>query len=380
AIERMVATSGPPGGRSEMEYLSLMDVDESGRIVATVAFDPDDRRAASAEGFSRVLVGDSAAATLRPIYEFALGFDDHDPVRTRNAFADDLVVDDHRLVGPGLVEGGDSHLENIAALWRLAPDMHIDSRFELAYECHGAVWALKGIGTLPEGGAFERPLVMVSIVAGGRITRLEFFEPEDVDVALARFAELRPDPLRIPPNAATRTTDRGLDAVVAGDWEAVAATCARSLVFEDRRRLVRITGDRDMFIAAGKLAVSSGPRLARIVLATAGDRLALARLRWSSQGALAGGGMGIPGGGGARLGVGNPPATQGGAAGPPLALLRFGPDDRRAASAELLERYARSEAARCTPAAFFEALRAVNAHDLDRLRAVLPDDFAVNDH
>jgi hypothetical protein len=36
---------------------------------------------------------------------------------------------------------------------------------------------------------------MVSIVAGGRITRLEFFEPEDVDAALALFAELRPDPM-----------------------------------------------------------------------------------------------------------------------------------------------------------------------------------------
>jgi hypothetical protein len=195
AIEHIIATSRPPEGRSEVEYLSLTEVDESGRIVATVAFDPDDRRAASAEGFSRVLAGDSAAATLRPIYEFALGFDDHDPVRMRNAFADDLVVDDHRLVGPGLVEGGDSYLENIAALWRLAPDMHIDARFELAYECHGAVWALRGIGTLPEGGAFERPLVMVSIVAGGRITRLEFFEPEGVDAALALFAELRPDPM-----------------------------------------------------------------------------------------------------------------------------------------------------------------------------------------
>src|SRR5262249_41011623 len=285
AIERMVATSGPPGGRSEMEYLSLMDVDESGRIVATVAFDPDDRRAASAEGFSRVLAGDSAAATLRPIYEFALGFDEHDPVRIRAAFADDLVVDDHRLVGLGLVEGGDFYLESIAALWRLAPDWHVDTRLELAYERHGVVWAVKGIGTLPEGGTFERPIVMVLIVAGGRITRVEVFEPEDVDAALARFAELRPDPLRIPPNAASRTADRGLDAVVAGDWEAVAATCAPSLVFEDRRRLIRVTGDRDTFIANCKLGGGqTGQRLARTVLATAGNRLALARLRWSSRG------------------------------------------------------------------------------------------------
>jgi hypothetical protein len=33
---------------------------------------------------------------------------------------------------------------------------------------------------------------MLSIVAGGRITRIELFEIEDVDAALARFEELRP--------------------------------------------------------------------------------------------------------------------------------------------------------------------------------------------
>src|SRR5262249_46485022 len=122
------------------------------------------------------------------------------------------------------------------------------------------------------------------VVAGGRITRLEFFEPEDVDAALARFAELRPDPLRIPPNAATRTDDRGLDAVVAGDWEAVAATCAPSLVFEDRRRLVRITGDAARFIANCKLGGGpTGQRRTRTAHPPAGGRVALAPLRSASQ-------------------------------------------------------------------------------------------------
>src|SRR5262249_7706796 len=155
---------------------------------------------------------------------------------------------------------------------------------------------------------------------------------------------------------------------VAGDWEAVAATCAPSLVFQDRRRLVRITGDRDMFIAAGKLAISSGPRLARTVLATAGDRLALARLRWSSHGGVAAHGVDIAAGDEPELEFEHLLVTEVDAEGRLVAVIIFDPDDRRAASAELLERYARSDAARCTPAAFFEALRAVNARDLDRLR------------
>jgi hypothetical protein len=45
------------------------------------------------------------------------------------------------------------------------------------------------------------------LVERGRITRHELFELEDVDAGLARFAELRPDPLRIQPNAATRPTE-----------------------------------------------------------------------------------------------------------------------------------------------------------------------------
>src|SRR5262249_56340256 len=122
--------------------------------------------------------------------------------------------------------------------------------------------------------------------------------------------------------------ERGGEGGGAGGWEAGAGTCAPSLVFEDRRRLVRIPGDRDMFIAAGKLAVSSGPRLARIVLATAGDRLALARLRWSSQGALAGDGMGIAGGGEPQLEIQHPPPTQGRGEGRPAAVLPLHPHRR----------------------------------------------------
>src|SRR5262249_44255681 len=154
-----------------------------------------------------------------------------------------------------------------------------------------------------------------------------------------------------------------------------------SFVFEDRRRLIRVTGDRDTFIANCKLGGGqTGQRLARTVLATAGDRLALARLRWSSRGGLAAVGLGMVTGGEPELETERLLVTEVDAEGRLVALIMFDPDDRRAASAELLERYARSEAARCIPAGMFEAIRAVNAHDLDRLRAALPDDFAVNDH
>lgn len=59
-------------------------------------------------------------------------------------------------------------------------------------------------GTLADGGAFESDYLWLGIATGGRITRLELFEFEDLDRAKARLEELRP--LRIPPNAAVRSS------------------------------------------------------------------------------------------------------------------------------------------------------------------------------
>ena len=110
----------------------------------------------------------------------------------RAVLADDLVVDDRRRAGLGRVDGADAYVESIAVLWNLAPDIQVDGRVGLALERHGLVSAGRDFGTLAEGGAFERQRVAVLIVAGGRITRFEMFDVEDVDAALARFAELRP--------------------------------------------------------------------------------------------------------------------------------------------------------------------------------------------
>src|SRR5439155_19286519 len=134
---------------------------------------------------------------------------------------------------------------------------------------YGSVSLVRLFGTLRAGGAFESPNLSVTTVADGRIRRLEMFELEHVDAALARFAALRPDPLRIPPNAATQGTDRHAEALEAGDMEGFALLCAPTMVFDDRRRAVLLTGDRDMFIASSRLIVSAGGRASRTLLATA---------------------------------------------------------------------------------------------------------------
>src|SRR5262249_2575895 len=209
--------------------------------------------------------------------------------------------------------------------------------------------------TTPQAAPSENAATRL-LVAGGLITRMEVFEPEDVDAALARFAERR----AIPPKAATRAADRYVEALVARDWEAVEATCAPSLVFEDRRRLVRITGDRDMFIANSKLLGAAEQRVARTVLATAGERLALRRHHWTTQGGLLAFGMDVAARDEPKVETECLVVSEVDTEGRSVAVILFDADDRRAASAEMLERYARSDGARCIPAGLFELIRAIN--------------------
>ena len=209
-------------------------------------------------------------------------------------------------------------------------------------------------------------MVGVWTVAGGRITRLEIFETEDVDAALARFEELRPDPLRIPPNAATRASDRHQRATQTRDWAALDALCAPTLEFDDRRRAALTTGGRDMFIASSRLSGGAGTRTERTVLATAGDRLALEHVRWI------GADDAVP------FEAESLSLTEVDADGRIVAVIGFDPDDRRAASLELVERWIRGEGRWAS--GVLEFRRALITRDLERCRAALPDDFVFHDH
>jgi hypothetical protein len=76
-------------------------------------------------------------------------------------------------------------------LWDLVAVIQYEPRFVLALEHHGAVAVSRTFGTLPEGGDFEICGIVLATVERGLVTRIEMFELEGVDAALARFAELR---------------------------------------------------------------------------------------------------------------------------------------------------------------------------------------------
>ena len=216
-------------------------------------------------------------------------------------------------------------------------------------------------------------LAVIEADQQGRRSAMVRFDPDSLDAAYAelerRFAALAPDPLRIPPNSAWRVSDSIQQASDARDWDGLAALCSPDFVWDDRRRRSLVTGGRDTFVASVRVMAAHGSRVQRTLLATAGDRLCLLRLHRTGATADIGGYESE------SLALNELDAE-----GRVTAIVGFDPDDRRAASLEMFERWARSAEARAIPAATFEAIRAMNAHDVERLRAVLPSDFVMHDH
>ena len=216
-------------GPSEIGSLGIIEVDAHGERVATIRFDPEDVDAAYAELDARYHAGEAAphATVAAGMQEFKRAFTERDWDALAARCAPDIVVHDRRLLGWETLHGPAAYVEALRTLVELAPDTRL--RIDHTTICaHGYLVITVWEGTR-EGGAYEAPSLMVAELDGQRqIRRFDQYDLERLDQARARFAELRPDPLRIPPNAATRSIDRWREAFEARDWPALEALCAPS--------------------------------------------------------------------------------------------------------------------------------------------------------
>src|SRR6202012_5554624 len=113
--------------------------------------------------------------------------------------------------------------------------------------------------------------------------RVEVYEEDFVDAALARFEELRPQVRRLE-NAASQAGDRYSAHFAARDWDALAKVVADDIVTDDRRRVANagIRHGRDADIANLQATADAGfTYMAPVVIAVRGERLMLARTRVS---------------------------------------------------------------------------------------------------
>jgi hypothetical protein len=76
--------------------------------------------------------------------------------------------------------------------------------------------------------------------------------------------------------------DRFGECVVARDWQGLENLLAPELIFEDRRRGLADTGDRAKMLASVRWSAGPDTRVTPELLATAGERLVLQRLRFSA--------------------------------------------------------------------------------------------------
>jgi class 3 adenylate cyclase len=374
-------------GVYELDVWGVAEVDRDGRATRIEVFAADhlaDSVTRLYERYAELLpegperIG--AAAAARSI---ALALGPYDVDRYATAMAPDITFVDHRLEGSGPLVGAEATLRWFGSLLDLAEA--VANRFDdvVALASNALLIRWTNVGTeRAGGGAYERHFLWLGVFgSNGLIERIEQFGADSETEARARFEELsraaparfdairegRRDPLCIPPNAATRASDRVHECVETGAWEALRELCA-PILFEDRRRLIRTTGGCEMAVANGQVIAEAGGRYSRTLLATAGDRLVLEHLLVAGpHGAVA-------------FEVEVLRLLEVDDDGRLRAAIIFDPDDRRAAYAEMFERYGRSEEARHVPAVAVEAQRAMNAHDLGRFRAALADDFALSDH
>jgi hypothetical protein len=184
-------------GPSEMDWLVLIEVDERGDRRLGVTFDPRDLDAAFAELDERYAAGEAAApaAGWRHL-RVALERRDWDAIG--DLCAPDLAATDHRLVGFGTRRGQAAVREAQRAMVELAPDARIRTR-HLRTSSRGLLAASMWVGTR-DGGSFEIPILeVIEVDAQGRVARLDLYDPQHLEAALARFEEITgaaiPDPL-----------------------------------------------------------------------------------------------------------------------------------------------------------------------------------------
>ncbi len=358
-------------GPSEIVSLFLTETNRGGEIVAYVRFDADDLDAAHAELDARYDAGEAAVhgrvSALMRARSRAWACRDWEAIAAQLGPA--LVCHDHRLLGWGTLRGAAAWVQTQQSLVELAPDVRTRVDHVRISE-RGSLTEQMGVGSR-DGGAFELAYLRVNELDElGKIQRIDLYDPGQLEQARARFDEIGaravPDPLRIPPNASTWANDRWWALAQAEDWDAVRELTA-GMVFEDRRRLIRIAGGSELLLADTRHLWDSGWRPTRTLLATAGDRLSLERMLWTLR----------EDGQVSEIEVLK--VSEIDADGRIVAYTIFDADDLRAASAELFERWVRLGADAILPASI-EFFRTWNDHDLGRMRALLPDDYVFHDH
>jgi class 3 adenylate cyclase len=256
------------------EVFRLAEIDNDGRVVSFMTFEIDDLDTAFEELDARYVAGEAApyAHVWRRLMDAVDELNRHAPGPTLAGFQ----FVDHRRVpfAPGDFERA------IEDLWALVPDARYRVTRVHALDFHGAVASLVIDGTDENGNELQWARVFSWV---SETIQLEVYEEDDLDAALARFAELHPQAPRLE-NVATRSYERIKMHFAERDWNGAAEILAGDIVTDDRRNVVNagiIHGREGAIADISAMAEVGVDSLTSDTIATRGDRLVLNRA-WAS--------------------------------------------------------------------------------------------------
>ncbi|WP_240562975.1 nuclear transport factor 2 family protein [Mycobacterium sp. IS-1264] len=274
-----VRVSGRDPEAIENDSFSIIEIDVEERIAAVVVFDLDNFETAIAELDARYIAGEAAAhsrtwSVIMQAYE-ALNRREMPPTTPG------WVNIDHRR-GTSFASGEMPAL--LDAVWNLTTDLSHSIEAVQRLNDFGAVITNASHETSREGFDAEWRVITVVTVEGDMLSRCEVFDQDDLDAAIARFDELRPQTRRLE-NTAARVYERILAHFAARDWDAITQILAEDVSTEDRRRVVNagLRHGQDAVVAEiAAIAEVGTVHLASEILATRGERLVLTRGRASA--------------------------------------------------------------------------------------------------
>jgi hypothetical protein len=173
------------------EHLTLTEVDAVGLVHISVLFDPDDIDGAFAELTARwIALGEFAhpdvIVAAHELFEDT-NRHDWDALATREAGA---TYVNHRQLAVGQSETIVDHWSSLRTMGSMIPDMWVELAEILTHSAAGLVTYIVVKGTTTGGLAIELPAVILLLIDGDHLRHMEAFDPDQRDLALARFEEL----------------------------------------------------------------------------------------------------------------------------------------------------------------------------------------------
>ena len=258
------------------ELLRIVEIAADERIVAVIDLDPDDLDAAFEELDARYVGGEAAPYTQSwQILMDTLGeLNRHE----RGPTLEGLSYVDHRPIpfAPG------DYGRAIEDLWELVPDARYRATAVHVLDARGTVVTLGIEGTDSHANELHWARSCSWVFDEARV---DVYEEDDLDAALARFDELSRPAQRLE-NAATKVEERFQACFAARDWAAMGEILADDISADDRRRVVNagIRHGRDAKVADMRATADLGTKNGTsTVIAIRGQLLALVRIRLSGR-------------------------------------------------------------------------------------------------